>query len=451
MRKQWRKTKISSMGRIGRFLALSWFISFLFACVSTYSGEDPFFLSSENSRREDLAEEDKQQPEDLPEETETQLAEQEAARLAEEQRRAQEEAARLAEEERRAADQLAQEEAARQAAEKQRQEEARLWAQQEQQAISTTEPAGDDLGSQQAQEQEAVVPDFVLTGFKDEEIKVILEGEGWIMANPGPIIRFLRKEYSPTGQSIFYLKAAEDGEYMLFFSRSAAVGIEKRAVLLKVVPRESQKQQAQTTTQTTAPAQPQTTPQDVQPSPQQQRQPATPGATTPPQQTPAAPTLPQQTAPSAPSPGLDENQAPAAVVRDLTPPETTPAESTTPAEETKPATPVQVPTEISDQELANMSEKDMKTVFDALKANPNRMMEAARIGDAFIQKFRKSNLSAEVLYNLGQLFEQPSPNVDRQKAYNYYSQAYDNYPISPYSRLSKERMSYLEQFYLRLP
>ncbi len=515
MRKQRPKTKISSAEH--RWLTAFIFcltLSFFLGCA-TSSTEGPFFFSSEHSRR-GAAEGGETIPEDLPsdsgeDEELRRLAEEEAARIAMEERMAEEQ--RLAEEAQRrseeeAAQKAAQEEAARKAqeeeaaaqeAEKERQaaeakrlaeeaqrrseeeaaqkaaqEEAARKAQEEAAAqaneeideeftdeeTSTLEPAGDEITAP-ALPEESLTPDFVLTGFKDQEIKVILEGEGWIMANPGPAINFLRKEYSPTGQSIFYLKASENGEYMLFYSRSAAVGIEKKAILLKIVPQEgtqnaTTEETPQTQEPTTTPAvekpietpkapavirQPgETTPTQSQDIPEQQsQQPTVPSVPDVPQ-VPATPTVP---APEGPK--TAEQMQPPAVVRDLATPETAPQE---------PSDNVDVPpttTPPTQSELNNLEEKQLKDTFDALRSNPNDQASAIKVGEAFLQRFGRSNLAAEVLYYLGQIYETQGPNVDRQKAYDYYSRAYNDYPISPYSRKSKERMNYLEQFYLRLP
>lgn len=521
MRKQRPKTKISSAEDKGlRGLIFCFILSFFLGCA-TGGGEKPFFFSSENSRRSAI-EGGQPIPEDLPYDSEEQLreeelrrlAEEEAARMATEERLAEEQ--RIAEDAQRRAEMEAaqraaaeearrkQEEEAKLAAEKQRQaaeaekqrqaaEQARLAEEkrraeeearrkQEEQAAgmpepeeetedfydektSTLEPAGDEITPPPVPE-EPLTPDFVLTGFKDQEIKVILEGEGWIMANPGPTISFLRKEYSPTGQSIFYLKASENGEYTLFYSRSAAVGIEKRVVLLKIVPEHGTEETTTEVTQDSqqpeagAPVSP-PTPLETPSAPAVVRQPGE-SAGAPAQQeipaqsdiqeeeqqqqtvpeVPAVPQVPSVPAPETPK-ATDQIQPPA-VVRDLTPPPALPKEPSDNVD----VPPAPVP---SQTELGNLEEKELKDTFDALRQNPADQNTAIKVGETFLQKFGKSNLAAEVLYYLGQFYETQGPNVDRQKAYDYYSRAYNDYPISPYSRKSKERMNYLEQFYLRLP
>ena len=533
MRKQRPKTKISSTELKGlKALIFCFILSFFLGCA-TGGGEGPFFFSSENSRR-GAVEGGEPIPEDLPYDSEEQLreeelrrqAEEEAARIAmeerlaeeqriaedaqrraemeaaqraaaEEARRKQEEEAKLAaekqrqaaaeaEKQRQAAEQArlaeekrrAEEEAARLAEEearrKQEEEAAAAMAEtppeEEQEEIldeetSTVEPVGDEITPPPVP-QEPLTPDFVLTGFKDQEIKVILEGEGWIMANPGPTISFLRKEYSPTGQSIFYLKASENGEYTLFYSRSAAVGIEKRVVLLKIVPehgteettaeviQEPQQPAAGAPAAPPAPAETPSAPAVVrQPdesagvqSPDQQKTPAQPGIQGQQQQTvpevPSVPRVPSVPAPEAPR--ATEQIQPPAVVRDLASPPALPKEPSDNVDVPPAPTPSQT-------ELGTLEEKELKDTFDALRNNPADQNTAIKVGETFLQRFGKSNLAAEILYYLGQIYETQGPNVDRQKAYDYYSRAYNDYPISPYSRKSKERMNYLEQFYLRLP
>ena len=518
MRKQRPKTKISSAEDKGlRALIFCFILSFFLGCA-TSGGERPFFFSSENSRR-GAVEGGEPIPKDLPYDSEEQLreeelrrqAEEEAARMAMEERMAEEQ--RIAEDAQRRAEMEAaqraaaeearrkQEEEAKLAAEKQRQaaeaekqrqaaEQARLAeekrrAEEEEEAAagmpepeeeetedfydeetSTLEPAGDEITPPPVP-QEPLTPDFVLTGFKDQEIKVILEGEGWIMANPGPTISFLRKEYSPTGQSIFYLKASENGEYILFYSRSAAVGIEKRVVLLKIVPehgteettaeviQEPQQPAAEAPVAPPAPLETPSAPAVVrQPgesagAPAQQETPAQPDTQAQQQQAvPQVPSVPQVPAtPSAPAPEAPratEQIQPPAVVRDLASPPVLPKEPSDNVDVPPAPTPSQT-------ELGTLEEKELKDTFDALRKNPADQNTAIKVGETFLQRFGKSNLAAEVLYYLGQIYETQGPNVDRQKAYDYYSRAYNDYPISPYSRKSKERMNYLEQFYLRLP
>ncbi len=510
MRKQRPKTKISSAEDKGlKVLIFCFILSFFLGCA-TGGGEGPFFFSSENSRR-GAAEGDQPVPKDLPYDKDLSYDSEEQLREEELRRQAEEEAARMAMEERLAEEQRiaedAEMEAARRAAEEEarrKQEEAKLAAEKQQAAeqarqteekrraeeaagiaeeeaagmpeetedfhdkeTSTLEPAGDEIIPPPVP-QEPLTPDFVLTGFKDQEIKVILEGEGWIMANPGPTISFLRKEYSPTGQSIFYLKASENGEYTLFYSRSAAVGIEKRVVLLKIVPEhgteettaeviqesESQQPAAEAPGPLPAPAETPSVPSVVrQPgesagAPVQEETPAQAADIQGQQQQtiPKVPSVPQvPSVPAAPEASRATEQIqPPAVVRDLASPPALPKE---------PSDNVDVPpaSTLSQTELGTLEEKDLKDTFDALRKNPADQNTAIKVGETFLQRFGRSNLVAEILYYLGQIYETQGPNVDRQKAYDYYSRAYNDYPISPYSRKSKERMNYLEQFYLRLP
>ncbi|MCL2520926.1 MAG: hypothetical protein FWE37_08030, partial [Spirochaetaceae bacterium] len=70
---------------------------------------------------------------------------------------------------------------------------------------------------------------------------------------------------------------------------------------------------------------------------------------------------------------------------------------------------------------------------------------------SFIRRFPNNNDAAELLFRLGQFFENNDSRRNMQRAYSFYQQAYQNYPLSPFSRLSRERMDFLNRFFIRIP
>jgi TPR repeat protein len=93
---------------------------------------------------------------------------------------------------------------------------------------------------------------------------------------------------------------------------------------------------------------------------------------------------------------------------------------------------------------------ELKQVFDLLWQERVYAKLALELGDAFVVRFKNDPMSAQVLYRMAQLYEGQGQERDLRRAYNYYRRVFEEYPITPYSRLSKERMDYLDRFFFQI-
>jgi hypothetical protein len=250
-----------------------------------------------------------------------------------------------------------------------------------------------------APQPENISPDRVITGAINELVVLAIDGEGWMMNNPGSDVTLLRKEYSATGQTRFTLRGSVAGDYTLRFNRNTAGGMVTYIVSFKVNAKVLPNQSAPVATNPPAPV-------------------ATP---------PVQPKIPEQLAPVASlSEALQQAKAgnPAALL----------------AQEAN-----------LSQDIANLSQADLLLAFRTYHKDGSNWPLIRKMGDHFAQKFAYHDDSAEVLYNLGQMYEKPGNQRDLRLARNYYQRAYKNYPLSRFSQMSAERIAYIDQYYLRMP
>ncbi|NIZ47083.1 hypothetical protein PVA44_02565 [Entomospira nematocerorum] len=94
-----------------------------------------------------------------------------------------------------------------------------------------------------------------------------------------------------------------------------------------------------------------------------------------------------------------------------------------------------------------LSQADLKKAFDLVWQEKVYRLLATELGETFVTRFKADPVSAEVLYRLGQIYEVQGDDRDLRRSYNYYRRVFEQYPITQYSRLSKERMDYLDRFF----
>ncbi|NIZ40413.1 hypothetical protein PVA45_02650 [Entomospira entomophila] len=94
-----------------------------------------------------------------------------------------------------------------------------------------------------------------------------------------------------------------------------------------------------------------------------------------------------------------------------------------------------------------LSKTDLKKAFDLVWQERVYQLLATELGETFVTRFKADPVSAEVLYRLGQIYEAQGEDRDLRRSYNYYRRVFEQYPITQYSRLSKERMDHLDRFF----
>ncbi|NIZ18409.1 hypothetical protein [Entomospira culicis] len=97
-----------------------------------------------------------------------------------------------------------------------------------------------------------------------------------------------------------------------------------------------------------------------------------------------------------------------------------------------------------------LGQAELKRAFDLLWQEQIYHLLATELGETFVARFRADPVSAEVLYRLAQIFENHTQARDLRRSYNYYRRVFEEYPITPYSRLSKERMDHLDRFFFQI-
>jgi hypothetical protein len=268
-------------------------------------------------------------------------------------------------------------------------------------------PAAPALPDQSGRRNEAVMArpenreparEITVAGIPGKEMVITLDGNTWypLGGSIDPALQFIRKEYDQTGATRFIFRSQKPGTYTLNFRRNMPTGIENLTVTLNVGDNSAT---SQNSTDETAPTAPQAAENNS-------------GNTG---ENPSSSFIMQ---------AVDTDNEAALTSRS---------------------------NEVLQQAAADLNEADLTRLLRYTVTKPTLTSLSDRLTQIYLQRFGLNDDGAEILYKLGQLYEQNSPQRNIARAYGYYTQVYNNYPISPYSRMSKERMDYLDRFYIRIP
>jgi hypothetical protein len=243
--------------------------------------------------------------------------------------------------------------------------------------------------------EEPQIPQIIINGTLNRDIVVTMADNSWYPLNntPDNNLQFIRKEYAQDGSVRFIFKALKTGQYNLDFRRNGPFGVEDIRVIINV----------------------------------------------------ADGRLPTSTLPKE-GDTLDNSTIVPDMVGDINDFIANAIINNDSATLKKRANEVLVASQ-----LPQMSRDEFVNLLRFTTQKAELVDLSGQLINVFLQRFPFANEGAEFLYRLGQLYEADNDIRNFDRSYSYYNRVFNDYPISPYSRLSKERMDFLNRFYIRIP
>lgn len=104
-----------------------------------------------------------------------------------------------------------------------------------------------------------------------------------------------------------------------------------------------------------------------------------------------------------------------------------------------------------EDKLTNLSEDQINAILESAEENPDiSYRDRIDILDYLVTYYGTGPRGAEYYYRLAQILEQQGRYQDIHQSYDLYNFVSDNFPLSMYSRLSRDRIRYLERHYFRI-